>query len=157
MGAACLSSNDDLLQYIEKVKGMQGTRVEPLPVFKAYEIFEYASLEARDPFDAGKREEEIAGQNDDALRPDVTRERETLESYPLDTLQFVGHLERAGERWAIVTSKDNRVHRVRIGNYIGQNYGKISDISETTVYVLEVVQDPQGGWAERNAALVLIE
>lgn len=155
------SGNDysDLRTYINNVKARPAGRVAPVPEFKTYETFEYEAAELRDPFkmfiaDTALVDETTAT---DGLRPDMNRHKETLEQYPLDTLRFVGHLERDGQKWAIVTSPDHLVHRVMVGNHLGTNFGEIVEISESRIEIREIIPDGLGGWIERDAALSLKE
>jgi type IV pilus assembly protein PilP len=155
--SACSESGfNDLQQYVAGVKSRPAARIPPLPEFKTYETFAYSAGELRDPFVMLQDEAELvqaAAADIPGPKPDETRNRETLESYPLDTLRYVGQLERDDERWAIVTSPDALVHRVKIGNYVGQNFGRITAVTESQLEVTELVPDGLGGWIEREAAL----
>jgi len=159
LSAGCgKESHDDLQAWVTQVKGSKSGRVEPLPEFKSYETHSYSVHELRDPFtpDAGEAEmEQSEGAN--GIQPDASRRREALEAFPLDSLNYVGELSRAGERWAIVTSPDGLVHRVQTGNYIGQNHGKIHTITEARLEITEIIPDGMGGWIEREASLALSE
>jgi type IV pilus assembly protein PilP len=150
----------DLKQYVASVKARPAGRIPPLPEFKTYETFAYSADTLRDPFEMFENEAELvqATKLEGAgIKPDQERNKETLEAYPLDTLRFVGQLEKDNETWAIVTSPDSLVHRVKVGNYIGQNYGKITAVTETQLEIRELVPDGMGGWIEREAALSLGE
>lgn len=154
------SGNDyaDLNAYIKRIKAKPAGRIAPVPEFKTYETYTYSADKFRDPFSVIISDTELAnapGFSD--LRPDMRRNKEALEEYPLDTLHFVGHLEKNGEKWAIITSPDQLVHRVKIGNHLGTNYGEIVAISETKIDIKEIIQDGLGGWIEREAALSLTE
>jgi type IV pilus assembly protein PilP len=157
---SCSGGDDeDLRAYINSVKSRPAGRIAPVPEFKPYETFVYSGEKLRDPFSVyTNNAEQFGSANSDInLRPDMNRNKEALEEYPLDTLHFVGHLERAGERWAIITSPDHLVYRVKIGNHLGTNYGEIVAISETQIDIKEIIQDGLGGWIERDAALSLTE
>lgn len=148
----------DLQQYVRAEKAKPPGRLMPVPEFKSYEIFEYTAGELRDPFKHFAADADLAAAIDSGIPgPDLTRHREALESFPLDTLRFVGHLEMGGDRWAIVTAPDEMVHRVKVGNYIGTNFGKIVEVTESRLMIDEIVPDGRGGWIEREAALSLIE
>lgn len=159
---ACSAGNfDDLNAYIKSVKARPAKRIAPLPEFKTYETFTYAATDLRDPFKMFENEAEVAKTvtvpKTTGPKPDLNRNKETLEQYPLDTLRFVGQLERDGQTWAIITSPDSLVHRVKVGNYIGKNYGKITKITEDKIEISELVTDGMGGWIVRKAALSLGE
>lgn len=148
----------DLQQYVRAEKAKPPGRITPVPEFKTYEIFHYSAGDLRDPFKRFEEDAEIVTDVASGIPgPDLTRNRETLESFPLDTLKFVGHMDMFGEQWAIVTSPDMMVHRVKVGNYIGTNFGKIMEVTETRLIIDEVVPDGRGGWIERQAALSLID
>jgi type IV pilus assembly protein PilP len=158
--SGCVNSDfSDLDAYISKVKSRPAGRIEPVPEFQTYETYTYSASKLRDPFESANNESDIVENEivSNGLRPDVNRNKETLEQYPLDTLSFVGHLEKDGERWAIITSPDDLVHRVKAGNHVGTNYGEIITISETKIQIKEIVQDGMGGWIEREAGLSLKE
>lgn len=157
--AGCSSGDlSDLRQYIEAEKAKPPGRISPVPEFKTYEIFRYSANDRRSPFEQFAEESEVVSAPDTGVSgPDMSRHRETLEGYPLDTLRFVGHLAMGGEQWAIVTSPDAVTHKVRTGNYIGTNFGKIREVTENRLIIDEVVRDSRGAWIEREAALSLID
>ncbi|MFU8837796.1 MAG: pilus assembly protein PilP [Thiohalomonadaceae bacterium] len=148
----------DLQQYLRAEKAKPPGRIAPVPEFKSYEIVHYEANDLRDPFMRFEADAEIVATTTSGIPgPDLNRNRETLESFPLDTLRFVGHLSMDGQEWAIITSPDRMVHRVRAGNYVGTNFGKIVAVTENRLLIDEVVADGRGGWIEREAALSLIE
>lgn len=156
---ACTDSRfSDLEDYVRRIKAKPAERIPPLPEFKLYETFAYSAVELRDPFLMFDNEAEMVEAETMVYtgpKPDENRNKETLEQYPLDSLRFVGHLEKDNDRWAIITSPDKLVHRVKSGNFIGQNYGRITTISEVKIDVSELVPNGMGGWIEREAALSL--
>ena len=159
MLVACANSDfSDLQSYIQQVKARPAGRIAPVPEFQTYETFAYSASDLRDPFkmfdsDASMIEE---GSNT-ALQPNINRNKEALEQYPLDTLHFVGDLQKDGENWAIITSPDHLVHRVKVGNHVGTNFGEIVSITETKITIKEIIQDGMGGWIEREAELSISE
>lgn len=159
--AACSNSNtEDLRAYVEEVKSRQHPSVEPLPEFAPYETHLYQASTDRDPFTPpvlAAPKSEVAQASGDGISPDFNRAREPLEAEPLDSLRMVGTLERSGSSWALVRMSDSTIHRVKPGNYVGQNHGKIVGITESEVELTEIVPDGLGGWMERQAALALSE
>jgi type IV pilus assembly protein PilP len=159
--AGCGGSNtEDLRSYVEEVKSRQHARIEPLPEFAPYETHLYQAAGERDPFTPpvySAPKSQVAQAAGDGISPDFNRAREPLETEPLDSLRMVGTLEREGNSWALVRMSDSTIHRVKPGNYLGQNHGKIIDISESEVELTEIVPDGLGGWMERQAALALSE
>jgi len=159
MLAGCSSSDqNDLQAYVKEVKARKAGRIAPLPEVKSYESYTYNSKDLRDPFKLGKEEANLqTGATAGGPQPDLTRNKEPLESFPLDTLHYVGHIERDGETWAIITAPDGFVYRVQEGNYIGQNLGRITSIGESDIVIKEIVSNGLGGWVERDATLSLTE
>ena len=145
----------DLEAFFEDVRSQPKGRIEPLPEVIPYETFAYRDKELRDPF--VQYVEELVTYTDSNLRPDMNRKREPLEQYPLDTLEFVGHLEKSGVRWGLVSAPDKSVYRVQVGNYVGKNYGKIISITETSIKLVEIIPSGAGSWVDREASLALNE
>ena len=151
--AACSSADDELDRFIEDTKKQPGGRVQPLPEVKPYETFVYADMDKRSPFlPSGP-----GGSASNSLRPDSKRNREFLEQFSLDTLKMVGTLHLGNTTYGLVQSKDKLVHRVVVGNYIGQADGRITSITPTKILVTEIVPDGLGGYIERPAALGLTD
>lgn len=146
--AGCSSGDADLNSFIKRVKAEPGGRVEPLPEIKPYEAFTYSDQSMRSPFVPT-----IGGAN--TVRPDAHRVREFLEQYSLDTLRMVGTLTLGGSHYGLVLAADGRVHRVIVGNHMGQNDGTINEISASKISLTEIVPDGLGGYVERPASLAL--
>jgi type IV pilus assembly protein PilP len=146
--AGCSSGDSDLNSFIKRVKAEPGGRVEPLPAIKPYDAFTYSDQNLRSPFVPV-----MGGAN--AIRPDAHRVREFLEQYSLDTLKMVGTLTLGGSHYGLVLATDGRVHRVVIGNHMGQNDGTVTEISASKISLTEIVPDGLGGYVERPAALAL--
>jgi type IV pilus assembly protein PilP len=153
---ACGSSNNDLDQYINEVKARPGGRIEPLPEITPYEVFSYmADAEGvRSPFVPDTPQVATSGAGG-GIRPDSDRSREFLEGFPLDTLRMVGTLNIAATTYGLVQTSDGLIHRVVPGNYMGQNDGRITDISESEIELVEIISDGIGGYIERDAAISL--
>ena len=149
----------DLKSYVVDVKSRNKGMVEPLPEVKTVEPFVLNPAELRDPFvpDEKSQEPEEERAESGGIRPDTTRPKEELESFELDTLRMVGTVNRDGVLWALLKASDGTIHRVRIGNYIGKNYGRIINIKENMIELVEIVPDGPGVWHERKAGLELAE
>lgn len=147
--SSCGGDSDDLRSYIEEVKARKNTNIEPIPQIKAHEPFLYVGAGRRDPF-ANAPTQKAAGGALSALM-DPRRNREPLEEFPLDALRLVGTLTISGQQFALVRDPTGVVHRVTTGNYLGQNYGKITQIAETEIALREIVPDGFGGYIERKA------
>ena len=150
---ACSSADDELDRFIEDTKKQPGGRVQPLPEVKPYETFVYADLDKRSPFQPSGP----GGSANNGLRPDSKRNREFLEQFSLDTLKMVGTLHLGNTTYGLVQSKDRLVHKVVVGNYIGQSDGHITEITPTKIILTEIVPDGLGGYIERPAALGLTD
>ena len=149
----------DLKQFVEDSgKDLRG-RVEPIPEVKQFEPFAYNAFELPDPF--RPREMALAnrgGPSAGGPQPDLNRRKEALESFALESLQMVGTLEQKQVRYALIKTPDNNLYRVKAGNYVGQNFGVITTISESAVTLKEVIQDSSSGsWNERTSNLQLLE
>ncbi len=153
---ACGSDSDDLDRYINSVKARPGGRIEPLPEISPYEIFTYiADAEGiRSPF-IPDTPQAIAGLGADGVRKIDDRSPEFLEGFPLDTLRMVGTLDIADTMYGLIQTSDGLIHRVIPGNYMGQNDGRITNISESRIGLMEIISDGIGGWVQRDAAIGL--
>lgn len=144
---------DDLRAFVaETGKDMQG-KVEPLPEIKPYEAFSYAAFDLPDPFKPRKLSTGGGG----GLQPDLARPKEPLEAYSLETLKMVGALSKKGVIHAVIRTPDNAIYHIRKGNYMGQNFGLVTQIGDSEVALREIVQDSAGDWSERTSTLILQE
>ncbi len=155
--AACGGGEfSDLKEFVDKSgEGLRG-RVDPLPQVIAYEPMGYDAFELPDPFQPRKIEPEKTGIGGGPA-PDLNRRKEALEAYPLESLKMVGTLEKSRLRWALIKTPDNNLYRVKNGNYLGQNFGVVAMITETTVTLTELIQDTNGSWSERTSTLQLLD
>lgn len=149
----CSQGVDDVYTYIEQQKAAYVGSVQPIPQFKPYESFTYSAYDLRDPFEAAIDIEEE--DKDDQLNPDKSRPRQPLEAFPLDTLRMVGVLEQGQNLWGLIEDPKKVVHRVSLGNYMGQNEGAITDITEGEIILVEIIPDGVGGYIERNASIAI--
>ena len=146
----------DLRQFVKDSDNLPHGRIPPLPDVKPYEPFTYDAYNLIDPFKPRKIEppKSAAG---GGVQPDLARRKEPLEAYPLENLRMVGTLQQNKQTYALVKSPDNNLFRVKSGNYLGQNFGLITTISESTIKLKEIVQDSGGDWTERVSTLTLAE
>jgi type IV pilus assembly protein PilP len=152
---ACAGDMDDLDSYVNEVKARPGGRIEPLPEIAPYEVFNYvADVEGiRSPFRPDTPQ--AAGSATGGTSPDPDRPSEFLEGFPLDTLRMVGTLDINETVYGLVQTNDGLIHRVIPGNYLGQNDGRITDITESEINLVEIISDGIGGYIERDAAIGL--
>jgi type IV pilus assembly protein PilP len=140
----------NLEKWVEDVRARPAPPLEPLPVMQQFETFEYAAQTLRDPFSNAWSNADAGG-----LRPDPNRRKETLEQYPLDSLDMVGTIGKGAGLVALVMGPDKVTYRVRPGNYLGQSDGRVTSVREDGVELVELVPDGAGGWLERPASLSL--
>ncbi|WP_240894110.1 pilus assembly protein PilP [Halomonas alimentaria] len=126
-----------------------------LPEIPDYEPVPYDEADLRSPFVPRLPEAEQQAQGSVELAPDLTRPRETLEAYKLSELRLVGTLTESGQPSALVRAPDGQVHRLRVGNHMGSDFGRIVSITSSTVQLIEVVPTGRGGWVERTTRLEL--
>ncbi len=150
----CSSEIDDLKQFVRDSEKGVPRRVEPLPAVKPFEPFAYEGFDLPDPFKPRKitqKEGAVGG-----VAPDLNRRKEPLEAFPLEQLQMVGTLSQNKETYALVKA-DKPLYRVKRGNYMGQNFGLITDVTDSEIKLKEIVQDSAGDWSERQSVIPLLE
>ena len=159
----CSSSNQGELQtWMVEQRAATKAHVTPLPEPSKFSPQAYQSEGQIEPFSnlkltqALKRDSSQATSNAALIAPELARRKEPLEATPLDAVKMVGSLIKVGQPVALVRV-DNLIYQVRTGNYLGQNYGRVTQVSETGVALREIVQDAAGEWVERNATLQLLE
>ncbi len=148
----------DVSEWMKEVKQQTRVLIKPLSEPKKFTPFSYDAKGREDPYSPNKLAVALAKSKKDtgSIRPDLERRREALESYPLDNLRMVGTMAKPGLTYALLQA-DKSVFQVKVGNYIGQNLGMITKITETEVELKEIVQDASGEWVEREAKLELQE
>ncbi len=149
--------HDDLEQFVNEAgQGMRG-KVEPLPEVKPYEPFVYAAFDIPEPFKPRKLKASNNVGSGSGFQPDMNRRKEPLEAYELEKLKMVGSLQQNKVIYALIKAPDNSLHRVKSGNHLGVNFGKITSVSETEVMLTEVVEDSAGEWSEKQSSVTLVE
>ncbi|MEM9172083.1 MAG: pilus assembly protein PilP [Pseudomonadota bacterium] len=153
--AGCGGDMRDLEVYIDQTKTTPGRKPDPLPDVKPYVTFTYTAdtEELRSPFSPDVPA--AAGGPGNNVRPDSQRSREYLEEFPLDSFDMVGTLSIGGVNYGLLQGQDGIVHRVVPGNYVGQNDGRIMQITESEIRLIEIVANGIGGYIERDVAIAL--
>lgn len=149
--AACGPDLSDLERYVAEVNARKTVAIEPIPEPKTFEAFAYVANDRRDPF--SPPDATAAADSGQANAPDLKRVREPLEAFPLDALRMVGVISARGTVNVLLSAPDGVVYRARVGNYVGQNYGRITSISAAEMKLVELLPDGFGGWFERSASL----
>lgn len=157
--AGCGADLEELQAWMDQQRREVKPNVEPIAPPKKFDPEPYALAESVDPFSAQKLSVAIrqeVRQQSALLAAELNRRKEPLEAYPLDSMAMVGSVTKEGRPHALL-KVDNLLYQVSAGQYLGQNYGKITRISETEVVLREIVQDAAGEWIERTSNLMLQE
>ena len=156
------SSEDDIRQWMVEERNQTRPKVTPIPAPKQFKPEAYTNAAAMEPFSnqkltqALKRDSAQVAANGALVAPELARRKEPMESFPLDSMALVGSITKASQPVALV-KVDNLLYQVKLGSYLGQNFGRVMKISETEVTLREIVQDAVGEWIERVATLQLQE
>ena len=155
----CVSDNDELRGWMDQQRREAKPSVQPLEAPKKFDPQPYIASEGVEPFSTQKLTvalKQEARQPNSLMASEANRRKEPLEAFPLDSMSMVGSVVRQGRMYALLRV-DNLLYQVKAGDYIGQNYGKITKITETDVGLREIVQDAAGEWIERPGALQMQE
>lgn len=145
----------DLEDFVKEVKARKKSNIPPLPKPQTYETYSYDQTKLRDPF-TRVAPPRVASTNN-GISPNFNRKRDVLEQFPLDTLRMMGSLEQGGEQWALVKANDGTLYRVKRGQHMGQDNGRIRKVTETQIELEEIVPDGLGGWVKRTTSLSVSE
>ena len=155
--AACTNNEEmiELQNYVQSTVNRPPGQIEPIPEFRSYEPFQYSAASLRSPFDVPLDITMILRNQNNEVRPDENRPREQLENYALSTLIMVGTITRDNAEWALILDETGLVTRATIGNYMGRNHGRIIDINENQIELIEIVPTGDGFWIERPQTILL--
>jgi type IV pilus assembly protein PilP len=159
LGAGCGSEHEELQSWMDQQRREVKPSVEPLSPPKKFNPQPYTGLQAVEPFSTQKLSvalKQEARQPNSLLASELNRRREPLEAYPTDSMAMVGSVTKKGRPFALL-KVDNLLYQVKVGDYLGQNYGRITKIDETQIVLREIVQDAAGEWIERSTNLQLQE
>lgn len=157
--AGCSADHDELRQWMDQQRREIKPNVAPLTPPKKFEAQPYQGAQAVDPFSQQKLTvalKQETRQPNSLLAAEMNRRKEPLEAFPLDSMSMVGSVNRQGQPYALLRV-DALLYQVKVGDYLGQNYGRITRIGETEITLREIVQDAAGEWIERPATLQLQE
>ena len=154
LGACTGNKGDDLDKFMATAANDMGKGVEPLPEVLPYSPLQYnVDGTLSDPFKARK-----ASNKSGSLQPNTNRPKEALEAYPLESLKYVGSMSKNKLSYALVKTPDNTIQQVKMGNYVGPNFGLVTQINEGAIEIKEIIQDDlTGDWVERNSSINLQE
>lgn len=158
--SGCGREMRDLEDYAEEVKSREPPGIDPIPEVKPYQSFKYEANNERNPFDSSIFQAKIMqniSKRNSTISPDPNRTPEFLENFPLDTLRMVGTIEQRGILWALVQTPEKTIQRISNGNYLGQNNGKVLNVSDAGISLEEIIPDGFGGWRKRDGSIALSE
>jgi type IV pilus assembly protein PilP len=156
---ACSGEQDELQAWMDQQRHEVQPSVQPLSPPQKFNPQAYSGMDGMEPFSTQKLTgalKQEARQPNSAVAAELNRRKEPLEAFPLDSMSMVGSVNKKGTQFALL-KVDNLLYQVRVGEYIGQNYGKIMKITETEITLREIVQDAAGEWIERPTTLQLQE
>ena len=147
----------DLRDFVKNAGADMRGKVAPPPDIKPYEPFTYDNdAGLPDQFKPRRPDLKTAGHGGQN-QPNLNRPKEELEDFPLESLKMVGYLSQKGAGQAVIRSAEGKIYRLKVGNYIGLNFGQVISVTETEVKIKEMVQDSVGDWSERESSLQLAE
>lgn len=141
----------NLDEWVANVKARPAPPLDPLPLMQQFETYEYSAQGMRDPFSSAFTSDGSGS----GPRPDSSRRKQTLEQFPLDSLDMVGTLGSGSSLVALVMAPDKVTYRVQPGVYLGQSDGRVTSVHEDRIEIVELVPDGAGGWLERPASIAL--
>lgn len=154
--AGCDTDMSDLKAFIAKVQARESSDIKPIPEIAEYQPFTYRAQGRQSPFkrfDTQSRARQ--GQSNTGISPDFNRAKEPLEQYPLDALAMVGTMSFAGTHYALIRAPDGVVHRVTVGEHMGNDFGEVVEITGAAVRLIEIVPNGLGGYKKRPAIIAL--
>lgn len=165
MASGCIWVEDtsDLSRFVTDVQAKPKGKIEPLPTFEPYHSFVYQGASLRDPFVPLVRVvstlANVELDDNDGLQPDQNRPRSYLEQFAVDQLSMVGTIGKAENDffWALVLDDNREIHRVKIGDYLGLDFGRVVAVSDQQLDLLEIISNGRGGWMQRPRIIELAE
>lgn len=155
--AGCTRGMSDLRDWVAQEKAKKGAPIPPLPVIRTFETFKYDDQGQRDPFSPSTAETQPASSAAAGPRPDENRPKQPLEMFALDSLKMVGTVGTGASMEVLIKDPGGVIHRVHRNDYMGQNYGRVTSVSEDHIDLVELVSNGNGGWMERPASIALGE
>ncbi|MGH1484901.1 MAG: pilus assembly protein PilP [Cellvibrionaceae bacterium] len=150
MGCSSSGDHEDLKQFVDEMKRRPPGNIKAPPQIEPYETFTYDAYRLRSPFDrpvSAEVQQQVVSSSSN-VKPDLSRQKERLEQYDLATLSMVGTLKKDGNLWALISDPDGSIERIKPGNYIGRNHGKVTSLSGGKIELIEIVASGDG-WLER--------
>ncbi|WP_448212610.1 pilus assembly protein PilP [Colwellia sp. MEBiC06753] len=157
--SGCFDDTSDIQAHIEKVQANTKSYIEPMPEVPEFNHYKYSAADLRSPFVVPRPEaiQEKLQQMSGCLSPDPRRRKQPLEKFAMGDLVMRGTLGEGGVTWALIEASDNTLHRVSIGNYVGLYNGRITEVGNNSVKVIELTPDGAGCWVERETEIDMVE
>ena len=153
-GCGGQSGKTDIDQYMREMRARPTGKIEPLPEFKPYEMFAYQAAGMRSPFEPPVILNSNSHQINSNVKPNLTREKSFLEQFDIESISLVGSISNEDGLWGLVRTSEG-VHRVKAGDYMGRNHGRIDYIDEQELRVIEIIPAGDNLWIERPRSLIL--
>jgi type IV pilus assembly protein PilP len=151
-----LSESDNLKSELSALTINVKGKIEPIPIIKPYDPFEYQASDLPDPFKPTLIRSSGSG-SAGKYDSEMNRKKDLLEQFPLESIKMVGTLSKISQPISALVTADDGLHKVILGNYLGQNYGRIVSISKSSIELREIMQDVSGDWSEKNTTLNIQE
>lgn len=157
--SACFDDLTEINEHIEKVKASTPNKIKAMPALTEFQHFDYSAFALRSPFVAPKPEaiQEKMQQMSDCLHPDPRRRKQPLEKFALESLDMSGTLGEEGIIWALVEASDSTLHRVSVGSYLGLYNGRITNVGQEEIIIVELIPDGAGCWVERETTISMVD
>ncbi len=152
--------HQDLVRYMQEVRQRPAKPIEPVPPFAEYHSFTYSAAGARSPFDLPVTFEDFTELNIGSrtdVKPDLGRPKDPLEYFSISSLTMVGVVTKDGQMWALINDGTGNIHKVKAGNYMGRNHGRVVGVDNVQVSLIEIIPDGTSGWMERPKVIKLME
>lgn len=153
--AACSSDINDLEQWIAQIDKQPAKKIKALPKMSTYKKFTYNAEDQRSPFDHDIQIKKSSAAESMSLRPNTQRMPEPLEKYPLDSLSMMGTLSKDNNLWALIKTPDKKIHRIGVGQYLGQNFGQVNKIENTRIKLTELISNGVNSWKQRQTSIAI--
>jgi Tfp pilus assembly protein PilP len=151
----CSEQHQDLRQWMDQQGESERGKIDPIPEVQEYQPFTYNAYDIQDPF--FPRKITVDDVDSDLIQEQRKRPPQPLEAFPLESLTMVGTLSQKQKIFGLIRTGEGEIYQVHVGNYMGQNYGRIVSITETEIVLSELVQDGAGDWTDRTNSLLLAE
>ena len=155
--SGCSNDRSDLELFVTTTKAQHVSHIPPLQEAPKFEHYAYQADLMRSPFVPPSREltEEVIAPKKNCLQPNLQRRKSRLETYALDNLKMRGTLSQGKQHWALIETNDGSVYRVGNEHFLGLYHGRVTNVSEQRIDIVELIPDGSGCWTERLSSMEL--